>query len=104
VLEVLPVSPKIWGHNIWYDLPILKQGSYEAPSDEETNLRPTIPDTIKSKQIILMISRDSPNGIMPIITTPTAPIPVHTAHANALPVFHMGFEVLITEKQEGTLF
>jgi len=42
--------------------------------------------------------------IFHIITTQTAPIPVHTAHANALPVSHMGFEVLITEKQEGTLF
>ena len=53
----------------------------ELPYDDETNLSPTIPDTIRSKQTILMMSRDSPNRTMPNIATPIAPIPVHTAYA-----------------------
>ena len=47
----------------------------------EASLSPKIPDTIKSKQIILTISRDSPNRAIPKIATPTAPMPVHTAYA-----------------------
>ena len=54
---------------------------YEVHYDDETNLSPTIPDTMRSKQIILMMSRDSPNRIIPNIATPTAPMPVHTAYA-----------------------
>ena len=36
---------------------------------------------IKSKQITLITSRDSPNKNIPNIATPTAPMPVHTAYA-----------------------
>jgi hypothetical protein len=48
---------------------------------EESNLSPTIPDTIRSKQKILMTSRDSSNKTIPSIATPTAPIPVQIAYA-----------------------
>ena len=47
--------------------------------NQETSLSPTIPAMIKNRQVILNISRDSPNKIIPRIATPTAPIPVHTA-------------------------
>ena len=43
---------------------------YEAPCDRETSLRPIIPATIKSKQTIFIISRDSPSSThtLPICT------------------------------------
>lgn len=47
--------------------------------DQETNLSPIIPAMIKNRQVILNISLDSPNKIIPRIATPTAPIPVQTA-------------------------
>jgi hypothetical protein len=47
----------------------------------ETSLSPTIPNIIRNKQIILRMSLDSPNKIMPSIAIATAPMPVHTAYA-----------------------
>jgi hypothetical protein len=47
----------------------------------DVKLRPTTPATITSRQMILMMSRDSPNRIIPSTDTPTAPIPTQTAYA-----------------------
>jgi hypothetical protein len=78
---------------------------------DETNLRPTIPDTITSKHIILMTSRDSPNRNMPNIATPTAPMPVHTAYAVPIGIVFMAAEsnhkliaMADTVKSDGTGF
>jgi hypothetical protein len=80
MLFLLITHPVINLNGTGCPLPFAVTG-YEPPGEDETNLSPTIPDMMKSKQIIRIISRDSPNKIMPIIATPTAPIPVHTAYA-----------------------
>jgi len=62
-------------------LRLREDACFEVYYYDDTNLSPTIPDTMSSKQIILTMARDSPNRIMPNIATPTAPMPVHTAYA-----------------------
>ncbi|MFT7321735.1 MAG: hypothetical protein ACI8SI_003297 [Congregibacter sp.] len=52
---------------------------YTTPLVEAVNFRPTMPATISPMQKTRNGDADSPNQTMPIIATPTAPIPVHTA-------------------------
>jgi hypothetical protein len=44
---------------------------------------------MRSKQMILIMSRDSPNKIIPNIATATVPIPVHTAYAVPIGIVFM---------------
>ena len=44
-----------------------------------TNFNPSTPVTIRTMHRSLRTSRDSPSQIIPMIATPTAPIPVQTA-------------------------
>jgi hypothetical protein len=47
---------------------------------------------MRNRQITLMMSRDSPNKIIPKIATATAPTPVHTAYAVPMGIVFMAVD------------